>query len=254
VRPYNSLMYEKTGRYYALFGPTAQTTPAEEAFFRHYGEGRVRALDLGAGLCGPATLLANLGLDVLAVEPAPVLAALALDRLGRQSHDEQRITLVEGEVSLLNEAFRADLVLLRSVWMLLDDEARFVALQAARRHCAADALLIVDARTAALDWADHARPEETRAVGHTHYRRRTRYARLPDGDTEVHWVVEAERFGRLVEVVEETFVVRADTLAGLGDDLRGAGFILERAYGGYDLQAPFAAGSAMLVAVARGGG
>ncbi len=247
-------MYEKTGRYYALFGPAAQTTPAEETFFRHYGEGRARALDLGAGLCGPAMLLARLGLDVLAVEPSPTLAALALDRLGRAAGDAPRVTLVEGDVSTLNEAFRADLVLLRSVWMLLDDEARYVALEAARRHCAPGALLIVDARTRALDWADHPGPQEQRDVGHTAYRRRTRYARRPDGGTEVHWVVEAERFGRIVEVAEESFLVRADTLAGLSEDLRRAGFVLERAFSSYDLQAPFAETAAMLVAVARAGG
>ena len=246
-------MYEKTGRYYALFGPAAQTTPAEEAFFRHYGQGRSRALDLGAGLCGPATLLAKLGLDVLAVEPSPTVAALALDRLGRASADAPKVTLVEGDVSALDEPFQADLVLLRSVWMLLDDEARAVALDAVRRHCAPDALLVVDARTRALDWADRPGPQEQRSVGHTVYRRRARYARRANGDTEVHWVVEAERFGRLIDVAEESFLVRADTLVGLSEDLRRAGFVVERAFAAYDLQVPFAEPSAMLVAVARGG-
>src|SRR5262245_26112725 len=134
-------MYERTGRYYALFGPSAIVTPAEEAFFRHFSATGSRALDLGAGLCGPATVLAHLGLEVLAVEPSAVLAALALDRLGRGDEDAQRVTLVEGEVADLHEDFRADLILLRSVWMLIDDRARAVALEAVRRHAAPGAVL-----------------------------------------------------------------------------------------------------------------
>jgi len=245
-------MYESTGRYYALFGPKAVTTSAEEAFFRHWAAGRSRALDLGAGLCGPATALARLGLDVLAVEPSPVLAALAVDRLGRGTEAEQHVTLADGEIASLNEPFHADLILLRSVWMLIDDAARRVALDAARRHAAPGALLIVDARTAALDWADRgAGPEEEKKIGHTVFRRRTRYTRLPDGGTEVHWVVDVERFGRHVESAEETFVVRADTLGGLGGDLRGAGFTVEHAYPAYDLEAPLTDAAAMLVVVAR---
>lgn len=244
-------MYEKTGRYYALFGPKAVTTSAEEAFFRHWAAGRSRALDLGAGLCGPATALARLGLDVLAVEPSPILAALALERLGHGADPTARVTLAEGEVGALDEPFRADLILLRSVWMLIDDEARRVALDVARRHAAPGALLIVDARTVALDWADRAGPEEEKRIGHTVFRRRTRYTRLRDGGTEVHWVVDAERFGRHVESAEETFVVRADTPAGVTEALRAAGFAIERLYQAYDLGAEFAHGASTLVAVAR---
>lgn len=243
-------MYEKTGRYYALFGPSAVTTPAEERFFRHWSAGRSRALDLGAGLCGPSTVLARLGLDVLAVEPSPALATLALDRLGREAI-EQRVTLVEGTVASLDEPFRADVILLRSVWMLIDDEARRVVLAAARRHAAPDAVVILDARTAALDWADHPAPQEERRLGHTLYRRHVRYTRLPGGGTEVYWAVDVERFGRRIESVDETFVVRADTPEGVARDLRSAGFNVAHTYRTYDLDAPYSPGAAMLVVVAR---
>jgi SAM-dependent methyltransferase len=243
-------MYERTGRYYALFGPAAVTTPAEEEFLGHWSAGRTRALDLGAGLCGPASVLARLGLDVLAFEPCPVLAALALDRLARGSEVTGRVTLVEGEVGALDEPFRADLILMRSVWMLVDDEARRVALKAMRHHAAPGAVLIIDARTAALDWAEREAPPEEKRIGHTVYRRSTRYRRLPSGATEVNWVIDIERFGRRVESVEESFVVRADTPSDLGDRLRRAGFAIERTYQAYDLAAPFVDGAAMLVAVA----
>ncbi len=248
---YNSPMYEKTGRYYALFGPTAVTTSAEEAFFRHWCAGRARALDLGAGLCGPATMLARLGIEVVAVEPSPVLATLALDRLGRADDAAQRVTLVEGDVATLSEDFHADVILLRSVWMLIDDEARDIALAAARRHAAPGAIVVLDARTAALDWADRAAGHEEKRIGETMYRRLTRYARRANGDTEAAWTVDVERFGRRIESVEETFVVRADTAQGVARDLGRAGFRVERTYQGYDLETPYVEGAALLVTVAR---
>ncbi|MEX2148973.1 MAG: methyltransferase domain-containing protein [Steroidobacteraceae bacterium] len=244
-------MYERTGRYYALFGPTAVTTPAEDAFFRHWSADRRRALDLGAGLCGPATLLASFGLEVLAIEPSAVLATLALDRLSRGEEAAQKVTLVEGDVSALNEDYRADIIVLRSVWMLIDDEARATALAAMRKHAAPGAILIVDARTVALDWADHPGPQEEKHIGHTLYRRRTRYSRRENGDTEVYWSIEVERFGRHIEFVDETFVVRADTAHGIAADLMRAGWRIERIFRGYDLDAPYVEGAPMIVIVAR---
>jgi hypothetical protein len=63
-------MYEQTGRFYAFFGPHAVVTDEEKRFFAHWSTGCRRALDLGAGLCGPASTLAQLGLEVLAFEPS----------------------------------------------------------------------------------------------------------------------------------------------------------------------------------------
>ncbi|MGH8286731.1 MAG: class I SAM-dependent methyltransferase [Steroidobacteraceae bacterium] len=245
-------MYERTGRYYALFGPKAVTTDAEERFLRHWARGRERALDLGAGLCGPATMLARLGLDVLAFEPSPILGALALDRLGRVSDEGGNVTLVEGDTATFAEPFTADLLLMRSVWMLLDDAQRKLAIEALKRHCAPGARLIVDARTAALFWADKGGSDEERRIGHTLFRRSNRYARLADGSTQVHWIVEVERFCRRVDRVEESFTVRADSADDLSRDLSAEGFAIEQLYAAYDLDAPYAAGSEMIFAVASG--
>lgn len=104
-------MYEQTGRYYAFFGTAAKIPPEEIRFFEHWTAGRRRAMDLGAGLCGPATMLARLGLDVLAVETSPELAALAVDRLNRGDDTERSVTLVEGPVETLSDAFAADVIL-----------------------------------------------------------------------------------------------------------------------------------------------
>ena len=160
-------MYEQTGRYYALFGPKAVVDEAEMAFFRHWANGRRRALDFGAGLGGPALQLASLGLDVLAFEPSPVLAALALDRLGRADPSNGTVTLVEGASDAFDEPFAADLLLMRSVWMLLDDAQRATALRTLRRHSAPGAVLVIDARTETLRWADDPGPHvEDKRIGH----------------------------------------------------------------------------------------
>jgi hypothetical protein len=82
---------------------------------------------------------------VLAFEPSPILAALAMDRLNRGSDSERSITLVEGTLVNFTEPFAADFILMRSVLMLLDDADRATALNAAARHSAAGARLIVDA-------------------------------------------------------------------------------------------------------------
>lgn len=244
-------MYERTGRYYAFFGPAAQVSPEESRFFGHWTTGRRRALDLGAGLCGPAVMLARLGLDVLAVEPSPELAALAMDRLNRGDETERSITLVEGAVEALSEHFAADVILLRSVLMLLSDAERHVALEAARRHAAPGARLICDVRTAALGWADEENKVEERSLGHTRYRRSTRYTREPSGSTRVEWLIEAQRFGGDREVASETFVVRADTEQGLRRLLQSFGFEVRQLYGAYDLARPCEAGDPMIVAIAE---
>jgi hypothetical protein len=239
-------MYERTGRYYALFGPKALVDEAETAFFRHWAQGRQRALDFGAGLCGPAAHLASLGLDVVAFEPSPVLATLALDRLARS---ESSVTLVEGKA--FSEEFAADLLLMRSVWMLLDDVERKAALETLRRHSAPGAVLVMDARTAALPWANDPGPHvEEKRVGHNVYRRSTRYSRKPDGATEVHWTVTVERFGRKLEEAEERFVVRADSPDDLRRQLAAIGFRVELLYAGYDLERACAPGDAMIVCTA----
>ena len=228
-------MYEATGQYYALFGPQAGVSDAERAFLAHLAAGRQRALDFGAGLCAPAMALAAIGLEVLAFEPSPTLVPLALDRLGRADDAiARRITLVGGAVEDLNEPFDADLLLMRSVWMLLDDRQRGAALAALLRHAAPDAMLIVDARTAALSWADAPEAYDERVIGATRYRRSTRYERRAGG-THVHWTIEIERFGKTVGRCEEAFFVRADTLSGLAEALRCGGFAIERSFGGYDL-------------------
>ncbi|HZH43506.1 MAG TPA: methyltransferase [Lysobacter sp.] len=250
-------MYEQTGRYYALFGPHAAVTAEEQRFFAHWAQGRRRALDFGAGLCASAVMLSRLGLEVLAFEPSPVLAALAMDRLNRGDDAARRVTLVEGPPETFAEPFAADLILLRSVLMLLDARERAIALAAVARHAAPGARLVVDVRTHALAWAEQGEATEERALGHTTYRRRTRYTRGPDGSTGVAWTVEAERFGRAQGVAHEHFRVHADTAAGLTGLLAAHGFVVERLYAGYDLDREATDGAAMLVAVARaafGGG
>lgn len=248
---YGEPMYEQTGRYYAFFGPAAKIPPEEIRFFQHWTAGRRRAMDLGAGLCGPATMLARLGLDVLAVDPSPDLAALAMDRLNRGDDTERSVTLVEGPVETLSEAFAADVILLRSVLMLLTDEERSAVLDAARRHAAPGARLICDVRTAALSWADEESKVEERCLGHTTYRRSTRYSRDASGSTRVEWLVQSQRFGHTREVASETFRVRADTEQGVRGLLQGFGFEVRQLYGAYDLDHPCDAGSPAMVAVAE---
>ena len=243
-------MYEQTGRYYALFGPSAVTTTAEEEFLRYWVSGRKCALDFGAGLCGPAIALARIGLEVVAFEPSRTLGMLALDRLAQARDGTKNVTLIEGDPANFAEPFTADLVLMRSVWMLLDDAERTTAMDALRRHCAPGARLIMDARTAALPWADHRGTDEERQIGHTVYRRSTRYARLPSSATQVHWTVDIERFGRHLDRVEERFTVRADSDDGLRTALAVAGFTIEQLYAGYDLDAPYAPDAEMIVVVA----
>jgi SAM-dependent methyltransferase len=244
-------MYERTGRYYAFFGPAAQIAPEESRFFAQWATGRERALDLGAGLCGPAVMLARLGLDVLAVEPSPELATLAMDRLNRGDATERSITLVQGPVEGLSEPFAADVILLRSVLMLLGDEQRHAALEAARRHAAPGARLICDVRTASLAWADEEDKVEERSLGHTRYRRSTRYSRESSGSTRVEWLIEEQRFGRSREVASETFEVRADTEHGLRGLLESFGFEVRGFYGAYDLAHHHQEGDPMLVAIAE---
>lgn len=244
-------MYEQSGRYYAFFGPSATVTPEETRFIAHWAKGCRRALDFGAGLCGPATTLALLGLEVLAFEPSPMLAALAMDRLNRGDDSERAITLVEGAPEKFAEPFAADLILMRSVLMLLDDRQRSIALDAVARHAAPGARLIVDARTSALPWSRQQPLVEERRLGLTTYRRQTDYSRLDDGATGVHWTIEAERFGCSHVVAEERFTVRADDVDGLRRLLSAHGFAVEQVHGGYDLDRPHGNDDEMIVAVAR---
>jgi hypothetical protein len=244
-------MYEQTGRYYAFFGPHAVVTAEEERFFVHWSEGCRSALDFGAGLCGPASALAQLGLEVLAFEPSPILATLAMDRLNRGGKIERSITLVEGTPANFTEPFDADLILMRSVLMLLNDTDRATALNAATRHRAGGARLIADARTAALPWSEQGYLEEERRLGSTTYRRRTWYTREENSGTRVHCVVEAERFGRREAIAEERFLVRADTADGLRQLLANYGFEVEQLYGSYDIARAYSDTDAMIVAVAR---
>jgi hypothetical protein len=243
-------MYEQSGRYYALFGPSATVTPEETRFLAHWAKGCHRALDFGGGLCGPASTLARLGLEVMAFEPSPILAALAMDRLNRGDDSERAITLVEGAPEEFAEPFAADLILMRSVLMLLDERQRAIALDAVARHAAPGARLIVDARTSALPWSRQPPLVEERHLGLTTYRRRTDYARLDDDATGVHWTIEAERFGRTHAVAEERFTVRADDVDGLRRLLSAHGFAVEQVHGGYDFDCPFGSDDAMIVVVA----
>jgi len=244
-------MYEQTGRYYAFFGPHAVVTSEEEQFFAHWAAGCRRALDFGAGLCGPALSLAQLGLEVLAFEPSPILAALAMDRLNRSDDVARSITLVEGAVDAFTEEFSADLILMRSVLMLLNDAERATALNAVLRHAAPGARLIVDARTAALSWSERGSLDEERRLGSTTYRRRTQYSRDKSGGTNVHWTVEAERFGCAKTVASEHFAVRADTAEGLREMLAARGFEVEKFFGAYDINQPYTGVEETIIAVAR---
>ncbi|TWT15562.1 bifunctional 2-polyprenyl-6-hydroxyphenol methylase/3-demethylubiquinol 3-O-methyltransferase UbiG [Reyranella sp. CPCC 100927] len=243
-------MYEQTGRYYAFFGPHAVVTAEEERFLAHWTAGRRRALDFGAALCGPALALARLGLEVLAFEPSPVLAAIAMDRLNGGDEIARNITLVEGSTETFAEPYAADVILMRSVLMLLDDTQRATALAAVCRHAAPDARLIVDVRTSALAWADRREVVEERRLGHTTFRRRTLYSRDEDDATIVQWAVDADRFGRVVPVAQERFVVRADTPDSLRALLAAHGFEVEQLHGAYETDRQYADGDEVIVAVA----
>lgn len=174
-----------------------------------------------------------------------------MDRLNLGDEVARSITLVEGPIETFAEPFAADIILIRSVLMLLNDVERQAVLDAARRHAAKQARLIVDVRTTTLPWADKGVTSEERRLGQTALRRHTKYARGAGGATHVHWRVEAERFGRTQEVAAETFCVRADTPECLTAVLRQHGFVVEQLYGGYDLDQPYVADSPMVVAVAQ---
>ena len=244
-------MYEQTGRYYAFFGPHATITPEEERFLAHWSNGKHRALDFGAGLCGSAMLLARLGLEVCAFEPSPLLATLAMDRLNRESDVARSITLLEGRAEALEGFSEADFVLMRSVFMLLKGEEREAALEAVYGHSVPGARMVIDVRTSALPWAEQGTLHEERHLGRTLYRRNTRYTRQVDGSTRVHWEVEGERSGRTFQIAQEDFTVQADTVNGLKDLLSAKGFEIEHTFGAYDIDRPYAQGDAMIVAVAQ---
>jgi len=243
-------MYEQTGRYYAFFGPSATVTPEEEAFFVHWTAGCSKALDIGAGLCVPASMLVAMGLEVMAFEPSPVIAALAMDRLNRGDDSARSVTLVEGDVETFNEPFKADFILMRSVLMLLNDTERHAALAAAVRHAQKGARLIMDVRTVALSWLGKGGGTEERALGATTFRRHTKYIRGEDGATVTQWSVDAERYGRTTRVAEERFTVRADTMESVQHLLGEYDFCIEKYYGGYDLDKPCADGDEVLIVVA----
>jgi hypothetical protein len=244
-------MYEQTGRYYAFFGPHAVVDAEEVRFLAHWCANHRKALDFGAGLCGPAQVLAHFGLEVLAFEPSPVIASLAMDRLGRGDDRARSITLVEGPTDTFHEPYVADFILMRSVVMLLDPSERAAALRAVKRHAAPGAWLVIDARTAFLPWVEQGSLAEDRRLGHTEYHRRTQYTRGADGATCVHWTIESRRFGRSVESVQEQFVVRADTVEGLEQLLASEGFRVKGLFGAYDLDRPYKEGDALLVAIAQ---
>jgi SAM-dependent methyltransferase len=244
-------MYEQTGRYYAFFGPHATITAEEEKFLAYWSNGKRRALDFGAGLGASALLLARFGLEVFAFEPSPLLAALAMDRLNRESDLARSITLLEGTTQALAESFEADFILMRSVFMLLSSDEREAALEAVRRHSAPGARMVIDVRTPALPWAEQGTLGEERRLGQTLYRRHTNYTRQEDGSTRVHWEVEGTRLGREFHIAKEDFTVQADTASGLKNLLSDKGFEVEHVFGAYDLDRPLAEGDAMLVAVAH---
>lgn len=127
-----------------------------------------------------------LGLEVLAFEPSPILAGLAMDRLNRGDDLDRSITIIEGSPETFSAQFTADLILMRSVVMLLNDADRATALQAAANHAAPGARLILDARTTALPWIARGNLEEERRLGSTIYRRRSHYTRGDEGATHVH--------------------------------------------------------------------
>jgi len=244
-------MYEQTGRYYAFFGPHATITPEEQKFFAYWAKGKRCALDFGAGLCGSALLLAGLGLEVYAFEPSPLLAALAMDRLNRDSDLARSITLLEGPPEALAEPIQADFILMRSVLMLLSSDKRETALEAVWRNSAPGARLVIDVRTSTLPWAEQGIAHEERHLGRTLYRRDTRYTREADGSTRVHWTVEGERLGRQFHLGQEDFTVQADTAGGLTELLANNGFELEQMFAAYDIDRSYVEGDSMLVAVAR---
>jgi SAM-dependent methyltransferase len=244
-------MYEQTGRYYAFFGPHAAITPAEEKFLAYWSNGKHCALDFGAGLCASALLLARFGLEVFAFEPSPLLAALAMDRLNRESDLARSITLLEGPTQELAESLEADFILMRSVFMLLSNDEREAALEAVCRHSAPRARMVIDVRTSALPWAEQGTLDEARHLGRTLYRRHTKYTRHEDGSTHVHWEVEGSRSGREFLIAKEDFNVQADTANGLKNLLSNKGFEVEHMFGAYDIDRPHAQGDAMLVAVAH---
>jgi hypothetical protein len=188
---------------------------------------------------------------VLAYEPSPSLAALAMDRLNRGDDVARSVTLVEGPVAALAEPFHADLILIRSVLMLLDDRARSEVLAAAVRHAAPGALLVLDARTSAINWAEKGDETEERTLGATVYRRVTRYKREGDGSTRVDWSVYSTLFGTTRSLGDESFRVRADTAEDLGRLLASHGFAIAQMYGGYELGRLYHAGDPMIVVAAR---
>jgi len=192
-----------------------------------------------------------LGLEVFAFEPSPMLAALAMDRLNRDSDLARSITLLEGPTELLDESFEADFILMRSVLMLLSSDQRGAALDAVCRHSAPGARMVIDVRTSTLPWAEQAALHEERQLGRTSYRRDTQYARQAGGSTRVHWEVESERAGRVFHIAEEDFTVQADTVNGLKNLLSAKGFEVEQVYGAYDIDRPYVEGDSMLVAVAQ---
>jgi hypothetical protein len=244
-------MHDHPARYHALFGPDAPVTQAEREFLEYWTTEQHRALDYGAGLCGPARVLSQLGLDVFAYEPSPIIAAVALDRLNRKTVLGKGVTLLEGSPETLSETVAADFILIRGVFMLLNDEERRMALDAVSRHSVHGARLILDVRTAALPWAEQGGLIDEKRVGHATYTRHISYIRDSDQSTRVTCKVTSTKFGKTTLVAQEEFRVRADSPDHLRDCLAQNGFHIDRMYGAYDLAEPYTEGAHMIVCVAH---
>jgi SAM-dependent methyltransferase len=237
--------YENSAHLYDLFD-----TKENIDFFLHYGLLAGEILDVGAGTGRIAIPMAERGVQVFCVEPAPAMRWEFLKNLKAQPELTERIRLIEGDAANFDFARTFRAAFLSGCFAhILDDQESLLSLRNLARHLDIGGILVFDVFLGLMDDSE-LKPAGSVLQGEREYRRFVGGKVLPNRAKETTLVFETYRNGELVDRFEERSLVgivdRSKVHALLGE----VGLEVNREFGDYQFH-PYREGDKLLVVEAE---
>lgn len=233
--------YERSAHLYDLFDAKPNID-----FFGRYAQAAGEVLDIGAGTGRIAIPLARQGVKVYAVEPSPAMRREFENKLRKEPHLLERITLVAGDAQSFVFERTFPVALLSGIFdHLLDDEERLAALKNIGRHLDHGGRLVFDVFPGLM--VDS--PLSPAGVGRVRGQEIRRFVGgqvLPERRKETRLVFEVHEDGVLIERIEERSLVGITSREAVVGLLTVAGLRVQQEWGSYDWR-PFKERDAMLI-------
>lgn len=229
-------VYPETAQFYDLFGGSQAESLKRIAFVSRYLKNKSsHVIDIGAGTGEMAFALADEGYSVSCFEPSASMHAILLDRLINRKDLQSQISIFPCFLETVEKPLNADGAYAFSVFSHVSNEKRLSMLKGVYYHlklgglfmfnCVQDVPGRVDQPLAMIN---------EKKIGKLNYQHFAASKKIDDHHREVIFQFEVKYGAQVLKRYEDRFTLGLDTVQGVEELLKTAGFRIAECYSDSD--------------------